>query len=144
MVYGLKGGASILWGTMKHKELLYMLHTFTSTALYNPLSSALPRLLPNRPRIRHLRVLPGLPHSPQEIVLLDLSPPRRPHRARQSFSCLQRFSPLSFSHTSREVNRLFFERYLNCVRGTARAGLQRASGFGGQAALLFGFRFGDE
>ena len=85
MVYGLQG-------TMKHKELLYMVHTFTSTALYNPYSPALPRLfphlLPNRPQIRHLHVLQGLFHSPQEIVFLDLSPPCRPHRARQPFSCL--------------------------------------------------------
>lgn len=66
-------------------------------------------LLPLRKKTKEVSHL--LPHLPQEIVLLDLTPPLLPHRSRQLLlRLICHFIPLDRAIRPRKINTLLIQR----------------------------------
>ena len=97
-----------------------------------------PHARPSTLRKAFSTLLLGLPHSSQEVVLFDFLLPCHPHRFLQLCSRFESSLTILLSHTSRQIYRLLFERHVEFRRDAT--GIECASSFGCESALLFGFR----
>ncbi len=84
----------------------------------------------------YLGNLPALPHSSQEVILLDPSPSCFPHSRIQVLPRPLCIHALFQAHTSRQVNGLLLERdFDNVFRSVAASG-QGSCSFRGKTSLL--------
>ena len=97
-----------------------------------------PHARPSTLRKAFSTLLLGLPHSSQEVVLFDFLLPCHPHRFLQLCSRFEGSLTILLSHTSGQIYRLLFERHVEFRRDAT--GIECASSFGCESALLFGFR----
>ncbi len=81
--------------------------------------------------------LPPLPHSSQEIILLNPLPPRFPHSRVQILSRPLCIHTLFQAHTGWQVDRLLLKRDFDNVLCGVAAGGEGSCSFGGETALLF-------